>query len=132
MILSTLTEVSTPLNVHTMDCGFKYKPYVPKKRSKVVMTSKGSFVQKFLPLFNHGDGTVDWEISTATAPVARTMYNLYNLDDNFTFNGAYGEEYLVEFIEIKPNPEGGPWSLKGKFRVLCVISELEPDFQCQS
>jgi len=130
MIIPTLASLLEPENIITMDCGFKYTPYIPKKRISSTITAKGSFTQKSIPLFNHGKGYVDWDISSTTAPIARIMYDLYNLDDTFTFTGAYGEEYLVEFSEIQANPAGGPWAIKGKFRVLCVFSDFEPDFQC--
>ena len=130
MILATLTPTLDPGNTTTLDCGFSYEPYDPKKRISVQMTSNGSFSQHSLPLIIHGKEYINWAISRVTGPIALEMQTLYNIDDTFTFTGGYGEDYLVEFSELERDREGGVWGLKGKFRVLCVITDDTADFQC--
>jgi hypothetical protein len=129
MQIATLTPLSTGVP-YELNCGFKYVPYIPKKRISVKMTQKGSFTQKLLPIFVHGEEFVDFSIDLVTAPVAKQLLDFYNLDDNFTFNGIWGEQYLVEFSEYKPEPRRGPWAISGKLRVICVEADLNPAFQC--
>lgn len=131
MITSTLCPILTETPID-LGCGFSYNPYIPKKRITVKKTQKGSFTQKRLPLFLHGEEYIEWSITLTTSPIAKQLYELYNLEDNFNFKGAYGDEYLVEFSEITTKPKCGFWEISGKFRVLCLISDFCPDINCET
>ena len=117
--------------IYLMDCGFNYTTYVPLKRTQTKQTTKGSFTQRSVPLFLHGTGTFEWSIEIVTRPVAALMYDLYMANDLYIFDGAFGENYLVDFVEMKP-PEvkSGYWGLSGTFRVVCVNIEIYTDFEC--
>ena len=117
--------------IYIMDCGFNYELYIPKKRTSTKQTSKGSFTQRGVPLFLHGTGTFGWSIQITTGPVARIMNDLYKANELLIFDGAYGENYLIDFVELAPPTLiGGYWELSGTFRVVCVNTELDPEFQC--
>lgn len=112
---------------YTFPCGvLNYDPYVPAKRSITKQTSKGSFTQVSTPLFLHGMQEIDWSIPMTTQQVAFSIRDLYNLNTNFVFKGEYGEEYLVEFKELKLTAKSGYFELTGKFRVICEEDQAEP------
>lgn len=129
MILSTLAPTSTGVPVD-LDCGFKYTPYIPKKRLSVKKTQKGTFTQELLPRFLHGEEFLEWSIDLTTAPIAKSLFDMYNLDDTFGFTGAYGEDYLIEFSEYTATQKGGFWVVSGKFRILCVTADVCFDINC--
>jgi hypothetical protein len=127
MVLATLTSINDLQDINELPCEFTYTPYVAKKRICVQPTSKGSFVQRSKPLFNHGNQDFSWSIQLTTSTVAKMFYDMYVSGDLFVFTGFWGEEFLVEFIEFEKTPQGGFFSLRGKFKVLCVTSEFDPD-----
>jgi len=110
----------------SMPCWFKYTPFVPAKRIKVTQTSTGSFSQKSVPLFLYGNDYLEWEIETITRDFAEQMHQLYVLNETLTFVGVWGDSYLVEFTEFVPTPKSGLFNLKGKFRIICLISDFNP------
>ena len=130
IILPTLTLSVSPSTVTTLSCDFNYKKYIPKKRQVTRMTSKGSFTQKSLPLFLPGMDTIDWSIELTTGVRAQELYDLYLANENYIFNGAYGEELLVDFVDFGSEELAGYFKLVGKFRVICVESQVNFGFKC--
>ncbi len=115
-----------------MPLGFNYVPYVPVKRTKTTQTIKGSFTQRSLPLFNHGNGIISWEVPLTTRQKAQQVIDLYTNVNLYLleFYGKWNDSYYVEFtkLEEKTAQLGGYVGLSGEFRVSCVITET--NFSC--
>jgi len=115
---------------YVLPTGFKYKPYIPKKRVITKMTSKGSFTQRSNPLFLHGEETIEWSIDLVTRPVAKALDDLYNYNGYLEFEGYYNEKYLVEMMEWEPDPIAGYFAAKGTFRIVCVLTPANLNPNC--
>lgn len=124
MVNSTLIPTSGGDTITLDDC-FNYKLYIPKKRLKPKLTSKGSFTEISSPIFLDGMGYVEWTMDITTGDKAREILAAYRVEDTWTFTGAYGESYLIYFDELDLNRYKTWWKASGKFRVLCTITELD-------
>lgn len=129
---ATLTHIDDDTDILELSCGFTYDPYVPVKRINVVQTAKGSFTEIEEPIFNTGAEYIEWKFDMAEGSEVKALRDRYNQEGHFRLTGCYGDEYLVEFSEFVPKafPEQ-LFSIKGKFRVLCIISEFDPCFGCE-
>ena len=127
MILSKLiTENSVE---HDLGCFFSYQPYIPRKRKKTKQTSKGSFTQYSEPLFLHGLEYIEFSYEGISVEKVNELTELYELNELFTFMGAYNEEYTVDFCEWMPKAKRGFFTATGKFRIVCVETGFSPTCQ---
>ena len=129
MILSTITPTSGGSKI-TLDPSFDYKPFIPKKKANRVQTIRGSFTQRSFIRYVFNDDGIDWKMTT-TPSHAKVVMDAYDQEDpKFTFTGAFGESYLIDFAELTATPLGGIWELTGKFIVLCETKSFNPYHQC--
>ncbi len=115
-----------------MPLGFNYVPYVAPKRTKTTQTIKGSFTQRSKPLFNHGQGVIEWQVELTTKTKAQEIIDVYMNDQLYLleFYGKWNDSYYVEFKTLKQETSklGGYVGLSGTFRVDCVITDI--NFSC--
>lgn len=105
MILSTITPASGGTKI-TLDPSFDYKPFIPKKKASRVQTIRGSYTQRSFNRYLFNNEGISWKMTT-TPSHAKVITNAYNQEDpKFTFTGAYGENYLVDFDELEATPLG--------------------------
>ncbi len=137
MILSTITPASGGSKI-TLDPSFDYKPFIPKKKSVRIQTIRGSYTQRSYARYLFNNDSISWKMTT-TPSHAKVITTAYNQEDpKFTFTGAYGENYLIDFDELEAEPLGGIWQLSGKFVVICdngldsSTPSFDPNHQCEN
>ncbi len=137
MILRTTTPASGGSKI-TLDPSFDYKPFIPKKKSVRIQTIRGSYTQRSYARYLFNNDSISWKMTT-TPSHAKVITTAYNQEDpKFTFTGAYGENYLIDFDELEAEPLGGIWQLSGKFVVICdngldsSTPSFDPNHQCEN
>lgn len=137
MILSTITPSAGGSTI-TLDPSFNYTPFVPKKKNKRFQTIRGTYTQRSYQQFTFNEEGIKWSMTT-TPSHAKVVSDAYNQEDpRFTFTGAYGETYTIDFDEFEAKPLGGLWELSGKFIVLCDSGtdantpSFAPNHQCEN
>lgn len=112
-----------------MPCQFKYKPLIPKKRIFYKETAGGLVAQRSsVPIIQVGQ--IPFTLNPADSTSFQRLCKLYSDDESVVFTGYWGEEYLVDIVELTPTVTGGYMSLEGILQVVCTVQPYCLNLNC--
>jgi hypothetical protein len=113
------------LNNIDLPNSMRYPPFVQEKRYSIVPTITGAIVQQPAAGIIHGDGLLEWTMELLCYEELCTMYYFYGLPGPLDFEGQYGEEYVVDFINMRTTAiGGGKFNINGTFVVRCITTDI--------
>ena len=116
------------LNALNLPLGFRYIPYVPKKRATVTDTANAVITQAAASSqIVHGGGVLNWSQKAATPVEFQTYHGLYAVATLtlYDFTGYWGEAYEVRFADLRVDRVyGGFMDLSGAFQVVVQTTEI--------
>lgn len=119
-----------PIRIATFDgtdlpLGFRYIPYVPKKRVSVIDTANAVVVQAAAPFkIVNGGQALTWSLKSAYPTEFQTFVDWYDEAalTLYEFEGYWGEKFEVRFHEFRVDEvKGGFFDLSGAFQVVEVL-----------
>ena len=124
IVIATLDGLDLPM-------GFRYKPFIQKKRNSITRTANSVITQSASPTqIVHGDGFLSWSIKGAYPTEFQMLIDLYDtaIPTPYIFTGYWGEVLNVYFTEFEsPTVQGGLFSIDGQFQVIEVVYEYNAE-----
>ena len=105
--------------------GFRYEPYIPKKRTFTKESTKAIFINRLTPCFITGEIEFTGEVLKSTADC---LLEMHRDCETIELQGQYGEVLGVELTLSSVKHYCSYSDVKGKFTVLC--EETPPQPQC--
>ena len=106
--------------------GFRYKPYVPKKRISSTATANAVITQGAAPdVIVHGADVFTWSIKGAFPTEYQYFLGKYDTTNIALVNfvGYWGETLEIFFARLDPpTVKGGLFDFQGAFQVVTVVS----------
>lgn len=104
----------------------RYPPFVATKRYSITQTAGGAvYQQAWSNGIIQGDGVIDWTMELLCFAELCQIYNIYKRPGPLLFEGQYGEELMVDFVDLRTTAQGGGnYSLNGQFLVRCILADI--------
>jgi len=113
------------LDGDTLPPTLRYAPFIQDKRYSITPTAAGAVFQEAAAGIIHGDGILEWTMELLCFEELCLMYDLYQRQGPLDFVGQYGEEYVVEFVNMRVSAQGGGnYSINGTFIIRCVTRDI--------